>query len=114
MFMRSVFWLTCTVMAILSLLPSEQMPQIFNFWDKAQHAIAFFAISVVGFSTFPSAIFRVSSGLLVYGVGIELAQAATGWRSGDWQDWMADVLGVGAAHLVWFFTMFLKNRFNTV
>ena len=35
MFMRSVFWLTCTVMAILSLLPSEQMPQIFNFWDKA-------------------------------------------------------------------------------
>jgi hypothetical protein len=40
-------------------------------------------------------------GLLIYGAVIELAQAATGWRQGDWLDWIANALGVAAAYGIW-------------
>jgi len=32
--------------------------------------------------------------LLVFGGLIELAQAATGWRHGEWADWLADAVGL--------------------
>jgi VanZ family protein len=32
--------------------------------------------------------------LVLLGAGIELAQWLTGWRQGDWQDWIADCVGL--------------------
>ena len=37
----------------------------------------------------------------MYGALIELAQAASGWRYGDWRDWVADAVGVVVAYLGW-------------
>jgi hypothetical protein len=34
------------------------------------------------------------------GIGIELAQALSGWRHGDWLDWLADCVGVALGVLV--------------
>jgi MYXO-CTERM domain-containing protein len=33
-------------------------------------------------------------GLVIYGGCIEWAQHLTGWRHGDWADWVADSAGV--------------------
>ncbi len=35
------------------------------------------------------------------GVGIEYAQHLTGWRQGDWADWLADCVGVAIASVIW-------------
>jgi VanZ family protein len=76
-------------------------PQIFDLWDKAEHALAFLLLGGLGLWAYPTSAIRVATGLLVYGGLIELAQAATGWRAGDWFDWLADAIGVAAVYLAW-------------
>lgn len=79
----------------MALLPGDRLPSIFNWWDKAQHALAFAvlaALACLGWSQVPA--WRWCLALVVYGVLIELAQAATGWRHGDVADALADALGV--------------------
>ena len=71
-------------------------PQVFNLWDKAQHALAFTALTTVGLLAYPRQPWRVAIGLLAFGGAIELAQAATGWRYGEWSDWLADAVGLAA------------------
>ncbi len=97
--MRSaLFFITCLVVAVLSLLPGEALPPVaFNVWDKAQHAGAFAALAVLGLWAFSHRPFAVVGALLLYGVFIEVAQGVTGWRHGDWYDWLADAVGVGVA-----------------
>lgn len=99
---RPAFWLACAVIAVLSLLPDGYLPPgAFDWWDKAQHALAFGVLGILGLLAYASATQRVLSGLLIFGAVIELAQAATGWRYGDWHDWLADAVGVGVAYLGW-------------
>lgn len=100
--LRLVFWGACAAIAVASLLPGPWLPPAaFDLWDKAQHGLAFLLLAVLGFGAFPGAVGRVALGLLAYGVAIELAQAATGWRYGDGQDWLADAVGVLAGYLMW-------------
>lgn len=101
--LRRLFWAACAAVTVLSLLPAEQLPPVFNWWDKAQHALAFLVLGVLGLWAYSSTPARVIFGLLLFGVGIELAQAATSWRFGDWHDWLADSFGVGVAYFVWTF-----------
>jgi VanZ family protein len=93
---------------IASLTPTPYLPpQVFDIWDKAQHAGAFLLLGGMGLLAYPLAYpasaSRVLLGLLAFGGGIELAQAATGWRIGDWLDWLADAIGIAAVYLAWVF-----------
>ncbi|WP_297728619.1 VanZ family protein, partial [Limnohabitans sp. Rim8] len=84
---------------VLALLPAEQLTlPLFSVWDKAQHALAFAALSVLGFMAFKERRIIVVLALSSYGILIELAQMGTGWRSGEWSDALADLLGI---LLVW-------------
>ncbi len=100
---RAVFWALLAVVVTLSLVPAEQLPpQAFTLWDKAQHALAFAALGASGLWAYPRSGARVLLGLVLCGAAIELAQAASGWRFGDWQDWFADTVGLAAgAALAW-------------
>ena len=99
---RRLFWVACAAVSVLSLLPGEFLPPVaFNWWDKAQHALAFLMLGGLGLVAYPKTARLVLMGLLFYGAVIELAQAATGWRYGDVQDWFADAVGVAAAYLIW-------------
>jgi len=99
---RSMFWAACGAVMVLSLLPVEQLPPgVFDWWDKAQHALAFWVLGSLGLWAYAATSVRVAVGLVVFGALIELAQSATGWRFGDWQDWLADAVGVGVAYWVW-------------
>lgn len=97
------FWALLLCVAVLSLMPTAYLPaQVFNLWDKAQHALAFTALATLGLLAYPRQPWRVAIGLLAFGGAIELAQAATGWRYGEWSDWLADAVGLAAGSaLAW-------------
>ncbi len=94
---RVVFWALVLAVSALSLTPVEHLPpQVFDLWDKAQHALAFAALTVAGRLAYPALGWpMLAAALLAHGAAIEVAQAATGWRYGEWADWMADAVGVG-------------------
>ena len=99
---RLAFWAAVAGVSVGSLTPATYLPpQGFDIWDKAQHALAFVFLGGLSLLAFSQRTLRVLAGLLVYGGLIELAQAATGWRVGDWADWLADVIGVSAVYLGW-------------
>ncbi len=103
---KMLFWLMLAAVTVLSLLPVDQLPAVvFDLWDKAQHALAFLALTLLGRAAFErthsSAAWALPAGLLLHGALIELAQNASGWRQGDALDWLADSVGVGAGLGVW-------------
>jgi VanZ family protein len=55
---------------------------------------------VLGLWAYPLRGLRLALGLLAYGLGIELAQAATGWRFGEVADLLADAVGVAVGWVV--------------
>jgi len=98
--LAAAFWFACTAVATLSLIPVSELPSItLDVWDKAQHAAGFFFLCALGLVAYPRHITRVCMGLLLFGIVIEVAQSISGWRTGDWLDWLADALGVLLATL---------------
>ena len=53
-------------------------------------------LASLGLLAYPRQPWRVAIALLAFGGAIELAQAATGWRYGEWSDWLADAVGLAA------------------
>ena len=96
-FLKVLFWMSFVVINILALSPAPYIPplEIFNWWDKAQHAIAFAALAVLSVLAYPeSSKRRIAFLLIVQGVLIEVLQYFSGYRYGDWQDALADGVGV--------------------
>lgn len=98
---KSSFWLLLLGTLWLSLVPVDQIPSAFSFWDKAQHALGFAALCFLGLLAYPGRILLLMFGLALFGAGIECAQWATGWRQGDWQDWVADCMGMVMGEMAW-------------
>ena len=67
---------------------------LFEWWDKAQHALAFFGLSGLGILAYQKTAVKVAISLLLYGALIEVLQWLTGWRSGEVADWVADGMGI--------------------
>jgi VanZ family protein len=67
---------------------------LFDWWDKAQHALVFFCLSSLGILAYQKATVKVTIGLLLYGALIEVLQWIIGWRSGELADWVADGIGI--------------------
>lgn len=99
---KLVFWCALATVVVLSLLPVPMLPPVFNFWDKAQHALGFFGLTLLALLAYPDKSQRqLAVGLLLAGGFIELAQSASGWRRGDWLDFVADAVGVVMAVALW-------------
>jgi VanZ family protein len=96
-FRKALFWLCFVAVNSLALSPAPYLPplEIFNWWDKAQHAIAFGVLAVLAVLAYPEASrLRIALLLIGQGVLIELLQYYGGYRFGDWQDAAADGVGV--------------------
>ena len=96
-FLKVLFWMSFVVINILALSPAPYIPplEIFNWWDKAQHAIAFATLAVLAVLAYPEGSKRRIALLLIgQGVLIEVLQYFSGYRYGDWQDALADGVGV--------------------
>ena len=99
---RSLFWTLVLTTVCLSLVPVHHIPSAFSFWDKAQHAVGFAGLAFLGLMAYPGRIAPVMLGLLLLGAGIEVMQWLTGWRQGDWQDWVADNVGLVIGATLWY------------
>jgi hypothetical protein len=100
--LRLAFWSGLCALTVASLIPVAMLPpQALNIWDKAQHALGFAGITVLGLVAYPRHARLICVGLLLWGGAIELMQWASGWRFGEWIDWLADAVGIAAAWLVW-------------
>lgn len=89
-----LFWICVVAVALLSVLPGEDIPGIFVFWDKAQHSLAFLVLALLGCWAYPGRLLHLFLGLLMFGAGIEIGQSFLSWRNGDAFDFVADALGV--------------------
>ena len=99
---RVAFWACLLGVVVLSLTPVQQLPpQVLNLWDKEQHAGGFAVLTLLGLWAYPQRAVTLLAAMLALGVGIEVAQSATGWRYGDVADWVADAVGVAAAYALW-------------
>ena len=101
---RIHFFSALLAVAALSVLPADQLPGVgFSIWDKAQHALAFFVLTLLGIWAYPGRTLAVVISMVAFGVCIELAQWSLGWRQGEWLDLLADILGVAIAIMLWHF-----------
>ena len=83
------------VMTALFLVPQEFVSSgIFDWWDKAQHAVAFGTLMLLGFIAYSKYFWEMVISLILYGAVIEIIQSWTGWRQGDVMDALADTVGV--------------------
>lgn len=109
---QAVFWACVLATIFLSLVPVELLPQAFNWWDKAQHALGFAVLTALGLLAYPKARWRLPCGLLLLGAFIELAQAASGWRRGDWLDLLADAVGILVVAAAWYLVRLASGRIS--
>jgi len=81
----------------LSLAPAAVLPKI-DLWDKAEHAIAYTALTLAWLLAFPRRPVEIAGGVLALGIGVELAQATMHFgRIGHIYDVVANAVGVVAA-----------------
>ena len=97
------FWLYLALVLLLTLSPAPYLKPLssFTFWDKAEHCLAFALLAWLALQVWPARPLRLLLILLAFGGAIELVQAATGWRSGEWADWLADGIGLVFGWLLW-------------
>ena len=94
---KLAFWICTIALTVLALMPAPYLPplDIFNWWDKALHAIGFGTLAVLAVLAYPQlSKLRIGVLLMVLGVLIEVLQFFSGYRFGDWQDAAADGVGV--------------------
>ncbi len=94
---RALFGLCFITLTGLALSPAPYLPllDIFNWWDKAQHAIGYCTLMVTALLAYPkTSKLRLAALLGLHGCLIELLQSFSGYRFGDWQDAAADGVGV--------------------
>jgi len=107
---QTAFWACVLGTVFLSLVPVALLPQAFNWWDKAQHALGFSVLTVLGLLAYPKLRWQLPWGLLLLGAFIEVAQAASGWRHGDWLDLLADAVGVLVVMTAWYLGRSASDR----
>lgn len=92
------WWLALLAATVVALLPVRYLSlPVFSWWDKAQHAASFAVLTIWALAVWSTKLRRIAVGMMMYGGALELAQAWTGWRYGEWADWGADALGVALA-----------------
>ena len=100
--MRSAWVLAMLAVTVLALLPVEHLQlSVFDWWDKAQHTLAFAVLTAWALWIWPVSVPRVLLGMLAYGAGLELAQWGVGWRFAEWADLAADAVRVALAWVLW-------------
>jgi len=97
---RMVFVVALVAGLWLSLQPAPDAPSWLDGQDKLEHFAFFVLLALLGMAGWPARMAALASGLLGYGLVMELAQSFTAYRRGDPWDWVADACGVAAGLLL--------------
>jgi VanZ family protein len=107
----ALFAVACCVIAWLSLSPTQALPQGLTFWDKAEHALAYLGLTLIGAWAFPDRLGRLAVGLFLAGVGVEILQSTMGLgRQGDAFDAVANSTGIAVGLLLALALRHLQRR----
>ena len=101
-FWQATAWLLLTAVVVMSLIPGPPSPPVLT-WDKSQHGFSWGLLSwwflqawegrrPVGWCLF----------LLAVAALVELLQGATGYRSSEWLDMLANTVGLVIGLTLWF------------
>ena len=94
-FARVLFWVMCLTVLAGALAPQAESLQLFALADKVVHTLAFAALALVGLRAYPTHLLVVCALLIALGGLIEIVQGYTATRSQEWEDFHADIFGVG-------------------
>jgi VanZ family protein len=88
---------------VVSLVPMPKPPVHVEHSDKLEHFLTYFALAAwyVQLVVNRQALAWHAAALALLGAAIEIAQGFTTWRSPDWWDLGANLLGVAAGSLVY-------------
>lgn len=95
------FWLSLAGGLWLALTPLTGPPPVAGPWDKVEHAVGLYVLTVLALAAFPGAArWKIALGLVGYGGLVEVLQAIPALnRTADLGDLAADMLGVALALL---------------
>jgi len=96
-------WILIAVVVTLCMLPAPQIAPIATLLpDKAEHALAFAGLTGWFCGLYRrSSWWKIALGFLFLGAAIEVAQGVfTTTRAMEFNDWVADAVGIAAAMLV--------------
>ena len=99
-FARALFWVMCVAVLAGALAPQANNPELFALADKVVHATAFAALAFVGLLAYPTHLLVVCALLIALGGLVEIVQGYISTRSQEWEDFLADILGVGLGALL--------------
>ena len=94
------FWLTTWSLAVLALIvvclvPLKGLPPLPDNSDKVEHLLGYFVLAASAVQLFTRASLHwVAIALVLLGIGIEIAQGQTAYRSADPYDALFNALGV--------------------
>jgi VanZ family protein len=93
---RSSFYLALITVAVLAFMKTPHLP--FNLWDKASHAITFFALIWLADRSYPDQYPTIHPlkwiGLFFYGLWIEGMQSMLPYREASLLDLLANLVGM--------------------
>jgi hypothetical protein len=95
--LRLGFWIAAIGVFAMAVLPMHH-GNSFLPWDKAQHFVAFYALTVLALLAFPRVhVLMPAVALSAFGALIEVVQGLPiVHRDCDWHDWLADTLAIAA------------------
>jgi VanZ family protein len=96
---KVIFWLLCLAVILGAVMPQSNSPQFFALADKVVHTVAFLVLTLVGLRAYPRQVLVMVVVLISLGGLIEILQGYTSSRSQEWEDFLADTLGVGLGTL---------------
>ena len=92
-----LFALATTILLILCLLPSRDLPDT-GTGDRFEHTAAWFVLTITGYLLAPNRKLAIPAFALAYGGAIEVLQGTVGTgRHSDPLDFVADSVGVALA-----------------
>lgn len=94
---RVAFYACAVAVLVLATMPTQQAMLLSTGWDKSNHVSAFLVLGLLGLRAHPSAPWRCMLGAFGFGVGIELVQSLLPHRQAEWQDLIADGVGLATA-----------------
>jgi VanZ family protein len=79
----------------LTLMKPSNLPLV-QVNDKFAHLITFFVLIYLADYAYTPSAYKISKTLylVLFGLMIEIAQYYTSWRSAEWQDLLADIVGI--------------------
>jgi VanZ family protein len=91
-----------SVLLFVSLTPSDELPVATLIWDKAEHAVSYLVLMMVGLLFAPRRLLAFTVFAFCLGVAVEFLQGAMGFgRDADWHDVVANSTGIAAGFLIW-------------